>query len=165
MKRVFLFAVLAAVLLAPLFWLPAPGGDGEAEPGRAVLEQVNVVSKHEGRVLWSLYTDEAHIGGLSSEATMKRVEVELPGEDMKVQAAGGIYNMEEGSLLLTGGVHAVTRYFEITTETASVDSRSGTIESTGRVVMEGARFRVVGNRFRALGEKVWLEHGVTAEFF
>ena len=165
MKRVLLFAALAAVLLAPLFWLPQPGGDGEAEPGRAVLEEVSVVSKHEGRVLWALRTDEARVTGLSAEAAMSRVEVTLPGEDMTVTAAEGVYDMEEGSLVLTGGVHAVTKNFEITTESASVDSRSGAIQSSGKVVMEGDRFRVVGSRFRAKDEKVWLEHGVRAEFF
>ena len=165
MRRVLLVAVLAALLLAPLFWLPSPGGEGIAEPLAAVMKDVRVVSQQSGKLLWSLQTGEARITGNNEQADMQGVEVTLPEEDMTVSALKGVYGLDDGSLLLSGEVHARTGGLTITTNEASLDSESGAIASNDRVIMEGKTFRIVAKGLRAKGGKVWLTNGVKAEFF
>ncbi|NIR17481.1 MAG: hypothetical protein GWN86_27650, partial [Desulfobacterales bacterium] len=79
-------AAVAALLLAPVFWLPSPAQEEAIGPVGAVMEDVNVVSREKGRILWSLRTSQASITGDSETASLSGVDVEFPAENMTVSA-------------------------------------------------------------------------------
>ncbi len=165
MRRVLIVAAVAALLLAPVFWLPSPAQEEAIGPVGAVMEDVNVVSREKGRILWSLRTSQASITGDSETASLSGVDVEFPAENMTVSARAGLYKLTDGALHLSGNVQAVTGDYVLATESASFDPASGAVESKDRVIMEGKSLRIVAKGFRAQGEKVWLLNGVKAELY
>jgi len=167
MKRVLLVAAIAAMVLAPLLWLPHSREQvgGIIEPFGTIMEDVTVVSRQDGQVLWTLKTAIANIPEGGSEAHMTDVTVNMSGEGVTVKAADGLYGLSDGSLRLGGGVRAEGSRYVIATDSAEVDAASGAITSKDQVVLEGNGYRVVGYGLKALEGKVWLLDNVQAEFY
>jgi hypothetical protein len=167
MKRFLVAVAIAVVVLATLFLLPKRNvrGGGNIASFSTVMEDVRVVSRKEGKVLWSMRTSVANIPGDGSEAYLSNVSVDMSTEGITVTAPEGRYGLNDGSLSLDGGVRAETSQYVITASSVDVDAISGAITSTDTVVMEGGRFRVEGRGMKALGGKVWLNDAVKAEFF
>jgi len=167
MRRVLLAAAIVVAVLAPLLWLPDSHdrGNGVVAPFGTIMNDVTVVSRQDGRVLWSLKTDMANIPEGGSEAFLNDVTVDMPNEGLTVTAEEGLYGLSDGALSLRGGVRAETTQYAITTGSVNLDSESGAITSEDQVVMEGKRYKVQGRGLRALGGKVWLLNDVKAEFF
>ena len=133
------------------------------------MEDVSVVNRKNGRRQWSLNTKKATFPGNGDTARMQGVTLIIPEEGMTVRADSGLYNMQNGDLLLTGNVTARTADYSI--RSGSINIQSGqagedVLSTEEKVVVESRGFRIEGLGLVAKPQhKVRLLRDVRAVFF
>jgi LPS export ABC transporter protein LptC len=163
-KALVLFAFAAFVLVLVL----RPGGGRgpvSSDAHGSYMEDVRVVNREEGRLLWSLRSQRTAISDEGDAAKLQRVTVSLPSHDMTVTADTGVYDIIGSGLELEGNIEADAVDYTIITGHVTLDSESGEVWTDERVLIEGRRFKIVGKGLRALNREVRLLGDVRAEFF
>ena len=177
MSKKLLPAALAVLLLASVLVLSKQAmrpheGNTVSVPTESFMEDVSVVNRKNSRRQWSLNTKKATFPGNGDLARMQGVTLIIPEEGMTVRADSGLYNMQNGDLLLTGNVTARTADYSI--RSGSINIQSGQAGQTGedvlsteeKVVVESRGFRIEGLGLVAKPQhKVRLLRDVRAVFF
>jgi LPS export ABC transporter protein LptC len=164
MKKVLLVALLAALTMLPAFKLEKGKADSPGLAPRSFLEDVSIVTREEGKLLWSLESGRVSFSTGMERASLAGVSVELPGREMLVTASVGEFDMEDHDLSLSGNVRAETSGFVVTTASASLESGTGRISTEAPVSITGADFVITGKGLRAEDSTVRLLADVKAEF-
>jgi LPS export ABC transporter protein LptC len=165
MRKLFLLAVLAALLA---FIMLAPGGPDTEGPELAEgtsLDEVSVTRRTADGLEWSLEARHTDLDLDRSAALMRGVSVRLPARDMTVSAETGLYDMDTNDLILSGGVRAVTARYEIITEEVRLAEAHGGIATGDPVLIEGKGFRIRGHGMNASDGTVKILKDVRADFF
>jgi len=167
-KRFVLLFAGAGLLIIALFLLIREGA--ERTPGRvpepvsSFLEEVRVINVQDEKVAWALDSRRAELLQNGKDTKLEEVLMQVPAEEVLIRAPGGSFDIESGSLTLTGEIKTEIKGYDM--ETGSIEIKPGGKISTGdRVILKGEGVEIHGRGLETADEKkVRLKSDVKARF-
>jgi len=167
-RRFGLLIAGAALIIVALLLFIREGA--ERAPARvpdsvsSFLEEVRVINVQDESIAWSLDSKRAQVLRNGKDARLEDVRMEVPAEEILVRAPGGLFDMDSGSLKLTGEIKTEIKGYDV--ETGAIEIKpGGKVTTSGDVVLKGDGMEVRGRGLETGEEKkVRLKSNVKAVF-
>ena len=155
-----------ALALRPGANTGAPAGEAPAAPSSA-LWGLRVINSKDNRTLWTANARKAVFSRGGGTAHLTEVSIDLPAQDSKLAASGGLLNVDNYTLTLDGRVKSLVKGFDV--NASSVRIVPGGRFSTGGnelVFLEKKGVKIRGRGLHANEKKkVRLDNDVKAIFY
>lgn len=168
-----LFALAAAFLACAISLRPGPAPGASSGPVRttvlsSALSNVLVINTRGTKTLWTATSQKAALSGSGATARLTDVSIDMPAQDTKLVASGGLLDLDNYTLTLEGGVKSQVKGFNVKTKNPVRIVPGGRL-NTGRdglVYLEKKGMEIRGRGLRANEEKkVRLDSDVKAIFY
>jgi hypothetical protein len=140
------------------------------EPARApsyssYLEDVKVYNIDKDKVSWTAVSKRAMLSENGSNARLENVALEMPGEKVTLKAPVGVFDMDNNSLVLNGGITTFVRDMRMQTDSMRIIP-GGKIDVANSVTLTGKGIKIEGGSLES-GEdqKLKVKDNVKAVFY
>lgn len=150
-------------------WLYLAGG-GRQEPAKAssyssYLDDVKVYNIVKDKVSWTAMSKKAMLSESGSDASLEDVNLEMPDERVKLKAPSGVFDIDNNSLVLHGGITTIVRDMLMETDSLKIVP-GGKIDVSNSVTLTGKRIKIEGGSLESgENDKLKVKDNVKAIFY
>jgi LPS export ABC transporter protein LptC len=167
MRRVFLIG-LSVLFFGSLFLMLRSGKDmiGDVQTRTdSFLEDIRIVQKRNGIVLWTLTASKADFKEGAQKAELKDIALRIEKNGMILHADRGAYDLSTQSFSTDKTVKAAGKDIMLSTDSLDYEVASGEIKTEGRITVKGKGFSIEGTGMQVDSEqKVEILNDVKATF-
>lgn len=159
-------------LLATFFFLGVTGfylsQDFSMKPkislgDQSYMDEISITQKKDGAVKWALNAKRAEFLN-NSDVKLAGLKISFPEKGLVLTSEGGLYNIEDKNLEISGHINASTKDYEIVAARLYWDATKNELLSDDKVKIVGRKFALEGEGLVATKDKAKLNSNVKAVF-
>ncbi len=127
------------------------------------METVSIIQKMEGATNFTLSAQKA-VFMTAQDVKLTALTISFPAKDLILTSESGTYNTESKDLKIEGNIKAVTKDYDILTNTLHWDAAKNELFSNDKVTIVNKQYYVEGEQLTASGDTATLHKNVKAVF-